>query len=143
MDAVSFVLGLDAKKLRGTSLGDLVYDDGQNGPKPEECFVRMTFVDATGEDHIFTRFVRKHLQKDGAISWKSEYSYRGKKDQKSYEAGLSSLGVSIAIPNCLVFQVCHRPPLLSNDIFPLLLTLFDHYIHHKRQKYLSFLFLII
>jgi structural maintenance of chromosome 1 len=104
MDAVSFVLGLDAKKLRGTSLGDLVYDDGQNGPKPEECFVRMTFVDATGEDHIFTRFVRKHLQKDGAISWKSEYSYRGKKDQKSYEAGLSNLGVSIAIPNCLVFQ---------------------------------------
>jgi chromosome segregation ATPase len=114
MDAISFVLGLDAKKLRGSSLADMVYDDGKDGPKPNECFVRMVFIDSDAQEHIFTRHVRKKRSNEGVISWKSSYSYDGANDQKSYEAGLGKLGVSINIPNCLVFQVCYFQTLINH-----------------------------
>lgn len=105
MDAISFVLGLDAKKLRGTSLSDLVHDDGTGGARPIDCFVRMIFIDGTGQEHVFTRSVVPKKNSDGTVSWKSAYSYDGNTTQKAYEAALGEVGVSVTVPNCLVFQV--------------------------------------
>ena len=105
MDAISFVLGLDAKKLRGTSLSDLVHDDGSGGARPVDCSVRMIFMDGTGQEHVFTRSVVQETNSNGSISWKSGYSYDGKTTKKAYETALGEVGVSVTIPNCLVFQV--------------------------------------
>lgn len=117
MDALSFVLGIDAKKLRSTSIGDLVYDDGRDSPKPDDCFVRLTFIDKEAVEHVFTRYIKKKKHGDGSVSYRYAYSYNGATDQKSYEAGLESLGVSVTIPNCLVFQVRISPLFLLSSSY--------------------------
>lgn len=124
MDAISFVLGLDAKKLRAGKLDDLVNEEVLKHNKEvkkmeqaQEASVALFFVDNSGEDHVFTRSLRLRVDVAGNRTYADTYRYNNHHDKKEYIKGLRSIGVTVDVPNCLVFQVryslCHtllKPP---------------------------------
>lgn len=108
MDAISYVLGLETKKLRGAKLADLIHEQGQDMPKLSSAFVRMVFIDASQEEHVFTRSIST---KGSAGNLAETYDYNGESGKEVYRKGLKTIGVTVDVPNCLVFQV--RP---SNSV---------------------------
>lgn len=112
MDAISFVLGLDAKKLRAGTLTDLVNEEAQKHNKKvtnmkdaRDCYVKLVFIDNAGEERIFTRSLRLKVDVAGNRSYTDIYAHGDSRDRQGYINGLSSIGVLVEVPNCLVFQV--------------------------------------
>lgn len=102
MDAISFVLGVDTKTLRGDSLGDLVHDDPGSDKKKMVCYVRMVFT--KGDRQL--EFKRSIVPKpEYATGWGTVYEHDGKKTKEAYEVGLGRLNIQVQKPNYLVFQV--------------------------------------
>lgn len=98
MDAISFVLGLKAKALRGASARDLVNSQALRDGGSGTGSVSLFFRNATEAEKCFSR----HISASGA------YEYRVDNERVSYEqykSQLRSLGILIDTQNFLVFQV--------------------------------------
>jgi structural maintenance of chromosome 1 len=106
MDAVSFVLGVKTKQLRGTRLRDLVYrveGDQMEGAEPDErAWVQLVFLHGPeGEEREL--LFRREITPAGS----SEYSINGKVvTWDAYDARLQKFGILVKTRNFLVFQVC-------------------------------------
>jgi len=107
MDAISFVLGLQARHLRGNTLKDLVFRVEGATSGPDAASVSLIYaVDAgelpgrpAGSEIIFTRQI--------SPSGVSTYKLDGKEVAYSvYDAQLQDIGVLTKARNFLVFQVC-------------------------------------
>lgn len=105
MDAISFVLGLDSKKLRSAKLEDLVNEEAKNVRKPVLAFVSMFFVDIDGQEHVFTRSLRSKNDDPESSNYEEAFRYNNEVGKKGYINALKTIGVSVDVPNCLVFQV--------------------------------------
>lgn len=115
MDAISFVLGLDVKKLRGDSLGDLVNEAARKEREDVESFVRLVFVTGDGQRLQFKRSIVFVNSPTKGKTWKSAFEFDGEAGRAHYEAGLGRIGISAQHPNYLVFQV-RQIPLISETI---------------------------
>lgn len=110
MDAISFVLGLQARHLRGNTLKDLVFKvEGATGG-PSSASVKLVYVvedgevagKAAGTELVFTRLITP--------AGVSTYKLDDKEvTHAAYDATLKSIGVLTKARNFLVFQV-RRPP---------------------------------
>lgn len=108
MDAISFVLGLDARKLRGSALRDLIYTSSRpEWVPPKRASVTLVYVPDEGEmadvaggtEVEFTRIVH-------ASSGTASYRLLGAEvSAKVYQETLESLGILIKARNFLIFQV--------------------------------------
>ena len=107
MDAISFVLGLQARHLRGNTLKDLVFRVEGASTGPEAASVSLIYaVDAgelpgrpAGSEIIFTRLI--------SPAGVSTYKLDGKEVAHAvYDAQLQDIGVLTKARNFLVFQVC-------------------------------------
>ena len=107
MDAISFVLGLQARHLRGNTLKDLVFRVEGASSGPESASVSLIYaVDAgelpgraAGSEIIFTRQI--------SPAGVSTYKLDGKEVAHAvYDAQLQDIGVLTKARNFLVFQVC-------------------------------------
>jgi structural maintenance of chromosome 1 len=105
MDAVSFVLGIQARFLRSTQLKELIYRKDANSPPARKTTVKLFYEVATdevvgmktGEFLIFSRTVTSN----GASTYRyndSEVTY------EQYEIYLQNIGVLVKVRNFLVFQ---------------------------------------
>lgn len=102
MDAVSFVLGVHSKDLRGGVLQDLIYKmEGQE--RPDAASVSIVFDteddanDLMDSEIVFTRRV--------TMKGSSQYSINGSNvSHKEYLSQLDDLGVVVKAKNFLVFQ---------------------------------------
>ena len=108
MDAVSFVLGVKTKQLRGTRLRDLVYrveGDQMEGTDEERAWVQLVFLHGPeGEEREL--LFRREITPAGS----SEYSINGKVvSWDAYDARLQKFGILVKARNFLVFQVPARP----------------------------------
>ncbi len=95
MDAVSFVLGVKTKQLRGTRLRDLVYrveGDQMEGTDEERAWVQLVFLHGPeGEEREL--LFRREITPAGS----SEYSINGKVvSWDAYDARLTALIESIS-----------------------------------------------
>jgi structural maintenance of chromosome 1 len=107
MDAVSFVLGVKTKQLRGTRLRDLVYrveGDQMEGTDEERAWVQLVFLHGPeGEEREL--LFRREITPAGS----SEYSINGKVvSWDAYDARLQKFGILVKARNFLVFQVPAR-----------------------------------
>jgi structural maintenance of chromosome 1 len=105
MDAISFVLGLKAKDLRGSSAKDLVNSqamaDGGSGKGGVSLYYRMP----DGSEKSFAR----HISPAGAYEYRvDDHHVR----YEQYKSQLQSLGVLVDTQNFLVFQARLIPPSL-------------------------------
>lgn len=103
MDAVSFVLGVKTKQLRGTRLRDLVYrveGDQMEGTEEERAWVQLVFLHGPeGEEREL--LFRREITPAGS----SEYSINGKVvSWDAYDARLQKFGILVKARNFLVFQ---------------------------------------
>lgn len=113
MDAISFVLGLDAKRLRATKLDELVNGEAHKSSKLHAASVTMYFIDNSGDDDVEHVFTRSLVSKKGVTNEKTysdTYSCQMQGEEiasgkKAYIAALEQIGITVDIPNCLVFQV--------------------------------------
>ena len=112
MDAISFVLGVQAGALRGTRLAELVHSKESETPGEEKrsAFVEIVYMDdeeklqgaiaIEGSDEREMRF-RRTIQADGSAF----YSINGRRaTAKRYAAVLKTIGVLVKARNFLVFQ---------------------------------------
>jgi hypothetical protein len=106
MDAISFVLGLQARHLRGNTLKDLVFRVEGSDRGPSSASVSLVYaVDAgelpgkaAGSEITFTRFI--------SPAGVSTYKLDGCEVAHSvYDAQLKEIGVLTKARNFLVFQV--------------------------------------
>jgi len=107
MDAISFVLGISSKALRGRKLSDLIYE---GSPVKTKAFVQIKLKvrvrgdsddDMVLEEHCFRRTVNRS-SKDNVVC---TYKHNGVSCTRiAYEKVLESCGVMIQIRNFLVFQ---------------------------------------
>ncbi|CAE7425338.1 Smc1a, partial [Symbiodinium sp. KB8] len=105
MDAISFVLGLQARHLRGNTLKDLVFKvEGATGG-PSSASVKLVYVvedgevagKAAGTELVFTRLITP--------AGVSTYKLDDKEvTHAAYDATLKSIGVLTKARNFLVFQ---------------------------------------
>ena len=105
MDAISFVLGIQSRFLRSTSLKDLIFrsvDDPQQARTASvKLFYRVSVNEISGiregETVVFGRNI--------GVTGSSTYEFQGKSISfEEYETILRSIGVLIKIRNFLVFQ---------------------------------------
>lgn len=108
MDAVSFVLGVKTKQLRGTRLRDLVYRvEGEAPDTEKEAWVQLVFLQQAGTEGeereiLFRRVI--------TAAGSSEYSINGRVvPWETYDARLQKLGILVKARNFLVFQVLSLP----------------------------------
>ena len=97
MDGVSFVLGLNARQLRGAVLKDLIYKKDANSPPARKASVTLIYVEDSGAKLRFTR----------SISAAGVGSYRLNNKEVTYDAYeevLQKIGVLVKARNFLVFQ---------------------------------------
>lgn len=109
MDAISFVLGLQARHLRGNTLKDLVFRVEGAAGGPASAAVSLVYaVDggelagrAAGSELRFTRLITP--------AGVSTYKLDGKEvTHADYDAQLRAIGVLTKARNFLVFQVRPR-----------------------------------
>lgn len=99
MDAISFVLGVRSMQLRGAQLRDLIYayDDREKEQKGRKAFVKLVYLNASGEELHFTRTV--------VGSGGSDYRINNKTvTWDEYNNKMKSLGILVKARNFLVFQ---------------------------------------
>ncbi|KAH3743944.1 structural maintenance of chromosomes protein 1 [Pelomyxa schiedti] len=96
MDAISFVLGVQASHLRGTRLKDLVYHQGVEKVRGKAS-VKLTFITASGDSISFSRTITPSGSSDYKIGNKSV-------GEKEYQNQLKSLNILVKARNFLVFQ---------------------------------------
>lgn len=106
MDAISFVVGVQTKHLRGEQLRDLVYNaDGMRDKTRRDGFVKLIYEPAAGElagveagDELeFGRMINSN----GSC----RYTLQGRTvTREAYDARLKDIGVLVRARNFLVFQ---------------------------------------
>jgi structural maintenance of chromosome 1 len=97
MDAVSFVLGLGARQLRGTVLKDLIHRRDAHSPPARKASVTLIYREDSG---TYLRFSR-NISGTGVSGYKlnnKEVTY------EAYEEVLQRIGVLVKARNFLVFQ---------------------------------------
>jgi len=109
MDAISFVLGVRAKHLRGNRIADLAHrkarnEDGSEKPskkaKLSRAYVKLTFLADSGERYYFQRIIN-----DNTSSAASEYKVNNKTvSEEVYKNALEEISVLSNAKNFLVFQ---------------------------------------
>lgn len=107
MDAISFVLGVKTRHLRGKRLADLITrsteDDARTPAKKarvSKTFVRLTYLWRGGERLVFQRQIDPHVDRTS-----SEYLVDGAAvGEGEYHAALERIGVFPSAKNFLVFQ---------------------------------------
>jgi structural maintenance of chromosome 1 len=99
MDAISFVLGVSTKELRGKQLRDLIHKKNSEAKRPEsrEASVSLFFEDDDGDEMVFQR-------KISASGVSAYYVDNKRKKWDAYNAVLKSIGVLTRAKNFLVFQ---------------------------------------
>ena len=108
MDAISFVLGIKAKQLRGAQLKELVHNpaDSQSlDTRPRRAMVKLVYEAGKGEEVHFSRIIAP-----STASADTTYQSHYKLDDKtvswdSYNQKLESFGILVKAKNFLVFQV--------------------------------------
>ncbi len=106
MDAISFVLGLQARHLRGNSLKDLVFRVEGSDSGPSTASVSLIYAVDAGE--LPGRAAGSEIEFTRQISpaGVSTYKLDGKEVVHSaYDAQLKEIGVLTKARNFLVFQV--------------------------------------
>jgi len=118
MDAVSFVLGVHAKQLRGAKLKDLVYHvAGEEGAEEKNggAWVQLVLLhgpEGQEEEILFRRTI--------TASGSSEYSINGHTvSWEKYDASLQKFGILAKCRNFLVFQVHSLLGTLSSSFLSL------------------------
>lgn len=105
MDAISFVLGIKTKQLRGTRLRDLVYRvEGEGTAEDDkEAWVQLVFIHRVGTEGEEREILfRREITAAGG----SQYSINGKVVAwETYDARLQKFGILVKARNFLVFQV--------------------------------------
>ena len=102
MDAISFVLGVHSKDLRGGVLQDLIYNMAGH-KRPSGASVTIAF-ETEDESTELTDGILE-FQRRITLSGSSTYSINGDKvSMKEYVAELERLGVIVSMKNFLVFQ---------------------------------------
>eukprot|EP00793_Prasinoderma_coloniale_P000453 PRCOL_00005438-RA len=97
MDAISFVLGVTTRALRGSQLRDFVYSHEEE-PAPRRCAVTLVFRGADGGEIAFCRTVH-------AAQGNSDYRIDGRPTTwEAYQDALKELGVNVKARNFLCFQ---------------------------------------
>jgi len=106
MEAISFVMGVQTKRLRGEMLRDLVYNgDGERDKKRREAFVRLIYLPAKGE--------LKDVEEDKELRFERTISFQGTcryllqdkaVSRQAYDDRLKEIGVLVKARNFLVFQ---------------------------------------
>jgi len=101
MDAISFVLGVQTKKLRGQELRDLIHRKGEEKSADRMAYVELVYnSESTGEIR-FRRVIKPqpqnkavsaYLLNDETVKW------------EQYNEQLKNLGVLVRARNFLVFQ---------------------------------------
>ena len=57
MDAISFVLGVQTRDLRGTQLRDLIHGANTDAPQKKRASVIAVYEDDSGNEILFTRSI--------------------------------------------------------------------------------------
>lgn len=102
MDAISFVLGVQASHLRSSSLASLIHrptQDSRSGQPlgPQSCKVTMYLVEDGDTEH--------RLERQVDLRGVCEYSVNGQSlSKKEYDAWLQERHIHVAARNFLVFQ---------------------------------------
>ncbi|EGD76402.1 hypothetical protein PTSG_07521 [Salpingoeca rosetta] len=100
MDAISFVLGVRARELRGAQLKDLIYSSDSATKGKLRAKVSAVFVDANDED-ADELILSRSISAKGS----SDYKINGKAvTWEQYDERLQSLGLLVKAKNFLVFQ---------------------------------------
>jgi structural maintenance of chromosome 1 len=117
MDAISFVLGVQAKHLRGSHLKELIYNPhGKEAGDAESAVVRLVLKNAKLDKELVFERVVNNANKGG-----SEYRIDSKSVTKEvYDNKLQTLNILVRARNFLVFQVASAHAvssfvLVSND----------------------------
>jgi len=100
MDAISFVLGVDTKALRGANLLDLVHKNAvaTPGKRSVRAFVEVVMNVGPDKQVVFRRSILSNNT--------SEYRFNNEVvTVAEYEAELQKLNILARARNCLVFQV--------------------------------------
>jgi len=104
MDAISFVLGVQARVLRSEKLRDLVYRKEGEDPKQNQrtASVELTYIGEAEGDDAETRLVFKRLiQKTG----EARFQVNGEQlPQADYQKTLEGINILSKVRNFLVFQ---------------------------------------
>lgn len=104
MDAISFVLGLSARALRGEKLADLVWTGGA-GAAAKTASVALHYVVDAGEVDGFDEGDELVFSRHISASGSSSYRVNGEDvTAEAYAEALESINVSIKKQNFLVFQ---------------------------------------
>lgn len=123
MDAISFVVGLKARHLRGAELKDLIHrtEDGSSG---DSAFVELVYV--VQDDNLDAHndgdelHFRRSITQDG----KSVYSVNGKAMKyDKYNQVLASIGILVKARNFLVFQVRFGQTIAFTDVIIIIITI--------------------
>lgn len=107
MDAISFVLGVKTRHLRGKRLADLITRSDENVVRTpakkarlSKTFVRLTYLSHAGDRLAFQRQIDPHGDRTS-----SEYLVNdGVVGEAEYRAALERIGVVASAKNFLVFQ---------------------------------------
>jgi len=102
MDAISFVLGVQARQLRSEKLRDLVYRMEGEDPKKNErtAFVELTYLNDAGDDSGSLVFKRLILR-----GGEARFQVNGSTlSQAEYMKCLESINILSKVRNFLVFQ---------------------------------------
>jgi len=96
MDAISFVLGVETKTLRGQQLRDLIHRKEDEQAQDRTALVELVFYNTTGEEILF----RRTLVPAGTAKATSHYSINGKIVKWSeYNERLRDIGVLVRARN--------------------------------------------
>jgi hypothetical protein len=102
MDAVSFVMGLSARALRGKSLADLIWSGGT----AKSATVTLVYVVDDGEVEGLAAGDELTFARHVVASGSSSYRFNGREvTADAYAAHLEAIHVSLKAQNFLVFQV--------------------------------------
>merc|ERR1712113_14155 len=105
MDAISFVLGVQARVLRSEKLRDLVYRTEGEDPKKNDrtASVELTYIEDGSEDggEPFTLVFKRLIMKAG----EARFQVNGEQiSQADYHKRLEGINILSKVRNFLVFQ---------------------------------------